>query len=105
MVVGVYPHERVGPQSIVLDIRLTVDISKAAQSDLLADAVDYAAVAEAVQAFVVGREWMLIESLVHEIAVLIMSRFDVHSVQIDLKKMECVPNCESVTIRYSLDRR
>ena len=48
-IIGDLPHERITPQELFLDLELSCDLRPAAQSDALADTVDYVAVVEAVR--------------------------------------------------------
>jgi dihydroneopterin aldolase len=65
---GVFAHERAEGQEFVVDVTLDVPTVAAAQSDALADTVDYGAVASAVHAVVVGEPVDLIETLAERIA-------------------------------------
>ncbi len=40
-ILGIYPHERVTPQEVVLNVTLYADTRPAAESDAIADCVDY----------------------------------------------------------------
>ena len=65
---GVLASERAEGQEFVVDVALDVEIAKAATSDDLADTVDYATVASAVHALIVGEPFDLIETLAERIA-------------------------------------
>lgn len=60
---GALAHEREQGQRFVVDVRLDVDTSRAADTDLLEDAVDYSDVAQAVHAIIVGEPVNLIETV------------------------------------------
>lgn len=65
---GVFTHERVDGQEFSVDVTLEVGTSAAADSDDLADTVDYGQVANAVHALIVGEPVDLIETLAERIA-------------------------------------
>jgi 7,8-dihydroneopterin aldolase/epimerase/oxygenase len=65
---GVFAHERADGQEFSVDVCLDVRTSTAADSDDLADTVDYGQVATAVHALVVGEPVDLIETLAERIA-------------------------------------
>ena len=65
---GVLPEEQTRPQPFEVDVRLTVDLGPAGQSDSLDDTVDYAAVAEAVSPVVRSERYQLLERLATRIA-------------------------------------
>ena len=48
-IVGIYPHERAVPQTVLLDIEIDYDFAAPAASDAIADAVDYDDVAASVE--------------------------------------------------------
>ena len=66
---GVFAHEREQGQPFSVDVRLDLDTTTtAADSDDLADTVDYGQVANAVHALIVGEPVDLIETLAERIA-------------------------------------
>lgn len=73
--VGVHPHEREGRQPLLFDLDLAFDNTVAAASDDVADALDYAAVCEAVRAYVAGRQDQLLETLLEGLAGALMEQF------------------------------
>ena len=58
---GVNPEEKENGQRFVLDLAMTADLSRAAQSDDLRDTVNYAAVRKAVTAAFTAQKYDLIE--------------------------------------------
>lgn len=65
---GVFAHEREQGQPFSVDVRLDLDFTAAADSDDLADTVDYGQVANAVHGLIVGEPMDLIETLAERIA-------------------------------------
>jgi 7,8-dihydroneopterin aldolase/epimerase/oxygenase len=57
---GVMKHEGRFGQRFVVDLELTLDLSKAAASDRLADSVSYAAIAEEAELAFTGRSFKLL---------------------------------------------
>ena len=70
---GVLPEELDRGQPFVADVRLDVDTSAAAESDDLADAVDYSTVARAVHGVMAGEPVALLETLVSRILDVVMA--------------------------------
>jgi dihydroneopterin aldolase len=60
--IGAYDHEKTGTQELVLDLSLWGDFARAAASDGLADALDYAALKDGVELWLVGKRWQLLEA-------------------------------------------
>ncbi|OOY84824.1 dihydroneopterin aldolase, partial [Solemya velum gill symbiont] len=69
--IGIYDWEREIRQSVVLDIEMGTDISKAAASDHIDDTLDYKAVAKRLIDFVGNSEFQLVETLAEEVCRLI----------------------------------
>jgi 7,8-dihydroneopterin aldolase/epimerase/oxygenase len=84
---GYLPEEQVLGQWFEVDVRLWLDISKAAQSDAIEDTLDYRSVISRVQHLVKTSKFALIERLVYAIADSILEASDrVTQVQVILSK-------------------
>lgn len=66
--VGVYPHERLARQRVLVDLELEVDLSAAGRSDRLADTLNYDEAARLVRAVLSERHHELIECVAETIA-------------------------------------
>lgn len=84
--VGVYPHERIEPQPLLLDIALTHDNRVPAASDDVAHSVDYAQVCERVRAFVGTRKPQLLETLAEALAADLLQVERVRGVRVRIGK-------------------
>jgi len=60
--IGAYDHEKTGTQELVLDLSLWGDFSRAAESDELSDALDYAELKADIESWLAGRRWNLLEA-------------------------------------------
>ena len=91
-IVGIHPHERETPQSVLFDIDLDYDFAAAATSDAIDGAVDYTAVARQVTALAERRQFQLIETMAEESAAMLLARFpQVGTVRIEIRKPAAVP--------------
>ena len=97
-VIGVWDWERKITQRVVVDLELCTDIGAAGASDALEDALDYAAVAERVRAFVVEAEARLIERLAEGIAALVLEEFGAARVRVRVAKPGAVPGARTVAV-------
>jgi dihydroneopterin aldolase len=97
-IIGIYDWERQKKQIIVLDIEMAFDISKAAQSDDIADTLDYKAVSERVVSFVETSQFFLVEKLIEEIASLLRTEFSIPWVKIVLNKRGAITRAKDVGI-------
>lgn len=106
--VGVHPHEREGRQPLLFDLALAFDNRIAAASDDVADALDYAAVCEAVRGHVEPRGDQLLETLLETLAAGLMERFPAaHRVELRVHKPEAARalGCAGVGVSIVRERR
>lgn len=97
-IIGIYDWERTQKQTVVLDIQMAFDISKAAETDDIKHALDYKSVSKRIISFVEASEFFLVEKLIEEIAKLIQSEFHVPWVKIVLNKKGAIRGANDVGI-------
>jgi dihydroneopterin aldolase len=85
---GVFDHERAEGQDFVVDVVLDVDVLHAAETDDLADTVDYGALAQTIARVVSGEPVNLLETLAQRIAVACLDDVRVRSVEVSVHKPE-----------------
>ena len=90
---GVLEDERARRAHFFYDISL--EVSEAALSDRLEDAVDYREVAACVQEVSDGRQFQLIEALAGAVADAIVERFPVEHVRVRVRKPDRGPRASS----------
>lgn len=83
---GVLEAERREGQEFGVDVVLHVDTRRAAESDDLADTVDYGSVAQQVHAVVTGDPVDLVETLAERIAATCLAQQRVHAVEVAVHK-------------------
>jgi dihydroneopterin aldolase len=86
---GVHEHEKRDGQDFFFDVDLAV--GDRGISDRLEDAVDYSAVARAVQEISDARSYNLLEALATAIADELLQRFDAERVLVRVRKPEVRP--------------
>ena len=97
-IIGFNPEERVKKQDILINLILFADIRQAAQSDDIADAVNYKAITKRVIEHVEKSSDLLVEKLVTDIARLILIEFNVERVQVRVEKPGALRFARSVGI-------
>ena len=97
-VIGVYDWERGVRQTVVLDLELAADNRRAAASDRIGDALDYAALCARLLAFIEGSEFQLIETLAERVAALVREEFGVSWLRLRLAKPGAVPQAADVGV-------
>ena len=97
-VIGIYGWERQVRQTIVLDLEMATDIKKAADSDNIADTLNYKAVAKRLIEFVSHSEFELVETLAERITEVVLNEFNVPWIRLQLNKKGAVRGARDVGI-------
>ena len=84
--IGVTEAERATPQTIHLDVEVAIDAAKAAATDQVKDAVDYATLVQSVRRLAQSRPYRLLETLAEEIASLVLGEAGTPWVRVRVKK-------------------
>lgn len=101
--IGVFDWEKSIRQKLTVDLELYTDFSKAAQSDALVDAVNYAAVCECIQLVVGHDHYQLLERLAESVVRALFEQFNVARIVLCLHKPGAIPGTNSVGVK--VDRR
>ncbi len=97
-ILGILPHERETPQTVVFDIRFAVDTRAAAATENIEQTVSYATVAEQVSALAVSGRYQLVETLAEAVADLLLGAFAVPWARIKITKPQAVDNAAGVGV-------
>ncbi|MFI4866664.1 MAG: dihydroneopterin aldolase [Steroidobacterales bacterium] len=102
-IIGFVDWERRVPQTVVIDLELPCDCERAARRDLVADSVDYKAVAKRVLGWVQASQFHLVESLAHGLALLLLAEFPLEWVRVSINKPGAIRHSSDVGVR--IERR
>jgi 7,8-dihydroneopterin aldolase/epimerase/oxygenase len=102
-IIGFVDWERRVPQTVVIDLELPCQCERAARRDLVADTVDYKAVAKRVLGWVQASQFHLVESLAHGLAVLLLAEFPLDWVRVSINKPGAIRHSSDVGVR--IERR
>lgn len=97
-IIGIYKHERTTPQEILINIELFTDIHKAAQTDDIADCVDYEKVTNKVKAHTETSRRLTVEALAEDIARLCLETPGVQRVNVRVEKTQAIAFTGSVGV-------
>lgn len=104
-IVGINPGERVNKQDILLNLVIYADIRPAAESDEIADAVNYRSITKRLIRHVEESSDYLVEKLVTDIARIVLAEFPaVHRVQVRVEKPGALRFAQSVGIEIDRTR-
>ena len=103
-ILGILPEERVQAQRVVINLTIFTDTQPAAKSQNIADTVNYAELSsQAVQLTVEG-EYLLIESLVEDLAALTLDHPTAKAVTVRVEKPQAVSATGSVGVEIYRQR-
>jgi dihydroneopterin aldolase len=97
-VIGIWEWERKIRQTVEIDLDMAADIRKAAESDDVADTLNYKLVAKRVQSFVAESEFQLVETLAERIAGIVTDEFGVHWVRVRVNKPGAIRGARDVGV-------
>ena len=97
-VIGCYDWERDIRQTLVIDLELRADFTRAAQSDALEDALDYAAISLRVIAACDAARFQLLEALADHLAAMLLTEFAIAGLRMTITKPGAVPEAEGVGV-------
>jgi D-erythro-7,8-dihydroneopterin triphosphate epimerase len=100
-VIGTYEQERDAPRELRVNVSFVPRDETAAESDNLADGVDYAAVGEQVVALGKTNRFLLIEKFAGEVLKLVLAHPRVRSAEVEVVKPAALPYAESVSVTLS----
>lgn len=102
-IIGFIDWERRIKQKVVLDLELPVDCARAAVSDDVIDTLDYMSVASRVREFVGQSQFMLVETMAHRLALLLLQEFGMEWIRLSINKPGAVRGSRDVGV--SIERR
>ncbi len=102
--IGFLEWERKVKQTVVLDLEVPTDCARAAANDDVADTVDYKSMAKRVIAFVSTSEFLLVETLAHRTAMVLLDEFGIEWVRLSLNKPGAIRGSRDVGVRVERRR-
>ena len=103
-IIGIFDWERQVKQTVIVDIEIGVDVTKAALSDSIDDTLNYKRVAKCVLAFVEASKFHLVETLAEHIAMLILEDFGIAWVRLSLSKPGAIRSSRDVGVSIERGR-
>lgn len=104
-IIGIHPHEREWPQKLILDLEIEYDITLAAKSDDIADALNYEPMLKGLTNLINEMKFMLIERLADEACRFVMNSFPAASrVKFRVKKPGAIPAAAYAAIETEMSR-
>lgn len=104
-VIGVFDWEREVRQRLLVDLEMAWDNARPAASDDLGQALDYAAVCEAVSDWFRHHSPRLLETAAEAVAAELMQRFHIPWLSLTIRKPGVLPQARNVGIRIERGQR
>jgi len=103
-IIGVNDWEREKPQEIVINVTVFTDTRRAAESDDLADCVDYRALAKKVQAHAETAARLTVEALANDLATICLEQPGVEKAIVQVEKPGAVRFSRSVGVEVERNK-
>lgn len=100
-IIGINDWERQKLQDILINITITTDIGKAAETDKIEDCVNYRTISKKVISLVESKKRFTVEALASDIATMILSEPLTESVTVRVEKPGAVRFADSVGVEIS----
>ncbi len=89
-IIGIYAHERVTPQEMIINVTMYTDIRKAAGTDEIADCIDYEKAANRLKAHAETSQRQTVEALAEDLARLCLALPGVRGARIRVEKTQAI---------------
>ena len=100
-VIGIYAWERAITQPLLIDIALETDISKAAVSDNVNDALNYKAVCDDVSEWCQAIKAQLLEHLAGQIADKLLAKYACQKITLSIAKPTAIKEADAVGVQIT----
>ena len=103
-IIGIWEWEQRNPQTISIDLEMSTDISAAAKSDSIQDALDYKAISKRIKQYSKDNHFQLIETLAENLAQIILEEFKVAWVKLSVSKPYAIRDSKNVGLTIERKR-
>jgi len=85
-IIGIYPHEKINKQPVIVDLNIYTDIKPAALSEDIKDTCDYANITKFIVTYLNTNKFNLIETLAENLADMLLKKFYLHKIDLKISK-------------------
>ncbi len=104
-IIGIRDWERTTPQNILINVTLFTDTHRAAQTDDIADCVDYSVLAKKVKEYAESAQRLTVEALANDLAELCLRENGVEKVIVRVEKPQAVTGALSVGVEVERQKQ
>ncbi len=95
-VIGCMPHEKLVLQEILFDIEVTPNDAERPEGDKLRETVNYFNIKDHAEKLAKKNNYHLIETLAHDLCDLLLTKMEISSVKVTVKKPSAIPGSSFV---------
>ena len=99
-IIGVSEWERALPQTLLIDLEMTLPKMTSATSDLITDTIDYAVVSERIKSISSNHTFKLLEPLAHLIIETLEKEFKSSWIKLKISKPQILPQIKAVGVIF-----
>jgi 7,8-dihydroneopterin aldolase/epimerase/oxygenase len=103
-IIGFIDWERRTPQTLLVDLEIPCDCRRAARSDDVEDTIDYKRVAKRVLGWLPTTQYHLVETLAHNLAMLLLSEFPIEWIRVSINKPGAIRDSRDVGVSIERHR-
>lgn len=103
-IIGAASHERVQPQVLFVDLKVSLDLSKPVASDKLEETADYTLFAKICRELAQKNEYYLLEKFAADALEEIFKNFPAIEGWIKVKKPNCIENADFAVVEFTKRR-
>ena len=96
--IGIYPREKVMPQTIEISLQIGTSTAKAGASDDIGDTINYASVVDRLRSELASQRFGLLEKLAEYIATLLLEEFGAVWVRVSIAKLGMMQGVKRVGV-------
>ena len=97
-ILGIRPHERETPQAILINVTVHTDTRHAAQTDSIADCIDYSVLAGKIKAHAESAARLTVEALANDLAQICLQEQRAVKAIVRIEKPDALPSAQSVGV-------
>ena len=102
--IGIYDHEKIKPQRIIVNIDLSVNEADGPTTDEISHVVSYEIIAKKVEAIVADGHVNLVETMAERFAEACLRDKRVAAARVRIEKPDIIPNARSVGVEIERSR-
>ena len=98
-IIGIYDWEKATRQRVTVDLELDTDIRRAAQTDDIADTLNYKSISKRLVRYIEDSRYELVETLAEKLAKLLVDEFAVSRVSLTPHKPGALSDADDVGLK------